>query len=56
MKNKSFLVQFEHLKVQEAKLNSLAAWYFSCTTCRRGGGGGGATASEGQVYRCVPHL
>ena len=24
----SFLVQFEHLKIQEAKRNSFAAWYF----------------------------
>ena len=34
MKNRSFLVQFEHLKIQEAKFNSLAASYFSCTISR----------------------
>ena len=25
------MVQFGHLKIQEAKLYSLAPWYFSCT-------------------------
>ena len=28
MENRSFLVQFEHLKIQEAILDILAAWYF----------------------------
>ena len=31
MKNRSFLVEFEHLKIQGGKLNGLAAWYFSCS-------------------------
>ena len=34
MKNRSFLVQFEHLKIQGGKLNGLAAWYFSCSIPR----------------------
>ena len=27
-------MQFEHLKIQEGRLNSLAGWYFSCTIPR----------------------
>ena len=34
MKNRSFLVQLKHLKVQGGKRNGLAVWYFSCTIPR----------------------